>query len=70
MCIGDGYEAARRIRLQRKGGNSVTLIAITGWGQDDDRLRSSEAGFDAHLTKPVEYGDLKKLLLQRRDSTQ
>jgi NADH-quinone oxidoreductase subunit M len=38
------------------------LIAITGWGQDDDRRRSRDAGFDAHLTKPVDYVDLKKLL--------
>ena len=62
----DGYEAARRIRAQRSGANGVTLIAITGWGQDADRLRSREAGFDAHLTKPVDYGDLKKKLLAQR----
>lgn len=66
----DGYEVARRIRSQRRGGNGVTLIAITGWGQDDDRLRTSEAGFDAHLTKPVDYGELKKLLSQRRSDPQ
>ncbi|MFN5882849.1 MAG: hybrid sensor histidine kinase/response regulator, partial [Burkholderiales bacterium] len=59
-------EAARRIRAQRSGANGVTLIAITGWGQDADRLRSREAGFDAHLTKPVDYGDLKKKLLAQR----
>ncbi len=58
----DGYEAARRIRAQRHGVEGVMLIAITGWGQDEDRRRSREAGFDAHLTKPVDYADLKKLL--------
>jgi PAS domain S-box-containing protein len=62
----DGYEAARRIRAQRPGVDGVMLIAITGWGQDDDRRRSRDAGFDAHLTKPVDYLDLKKLLAQWR----
>jgi PAS domain S-box-containing protein len=47
----DGYEVARRIRAQR--GVRPILVAITGYGQVDDRQRSLEAGFDAHLTKPV-----------------
>ncbi len=58
----DGYEVARRIRAQPD--DRVLLIAVTGWGQDDDRRRSSEAGFDAHLTKPIDYLDLDKLLAQ------
>ena len=62
----DGYEAARRIRAQRSGVDGVMLIAITGWGQEDDRRRSRDAGFDAHLTKPVDYVDLAKLLAQWR----
>jgi PAS domain S-box-containing protein len=62
----DGYEVARRIRAQRHGVNGVMLIAITGWGQDEDRRRSRDAGFNAHLTKPVDYGDLNKLLAQWR----
>ena len=62
----DGHEVARRIRAQRLGADSVMLIAVTGWGQDDDRRRSRDAGFDAHLTKPVDYVDLKKLLAQWR----
>ena len=57
----DGYEVAKRIR-QRTNGKRVTLIAVTGWGQEGDRRRSREAGFDAHLTKPVEASILEKLL--------
>jgi PAS domain S-box-containing protein len=47
----DGYEVARRIRSRR--GPAPIIVAITGYGQADDRRRSLEAGFDAHLTKPV-----------------
>ncbi|HLX06912.1 MAG TPA: ATP-binding protein [Thermoanaerobaculia bacterium] len=57
----NGYEAARRIR-QQEGGAKLVLIAITGWGQEEDRRRSREAGFDHHLTKPVDFADLRKLL--------
>ena len=64
----DGYEAARRIRAQRNGVDGVMLIAITGWGHDDDRRRSRDAGFDAHLTKPVDYVDLTTLLAQWRSA--
>jgi DNA-binding response OmpR family regulator len=56
----NGFEAARRIREQQ--GNGVVLIALTGWGQDEDRRRSREAGFDHHLTKPVEFEALQRLL--------
>ena len=57
----NGYEAARRIREQA-GGSDMVLIALTGWGQEEDRRRSKEAGFDHHLTKPVEFAALQKLL--------
>jgi CheY-like chemotaxis protein len=40
------------------------LVALTGWGQDDDRRRSMEAGFDHHLTKPVEFAAIQKLLAE------
>ena len=60
----NGYDAARRIRAQR--GKGVILIAVTGWGQDDDRRRSADAGFDHHLTKPVSLEALKKLLAAAR----
>jgi CheY-like chemotaxis protein len=57
----NGHDAARRIREQPWGTNMV-LVALTGWGQDEDRRRSQEAGFDYHLVKPVDYADLNKLL--------
>ncbi|MDI1275149.1 response regulator [Polaromonas sp.] len=57
----DGYDAARLIR-QQPGGNRILLIALTGWGQSADRKRASEAGFDHHLVKPVDYELLVKCL--------
>jgi signal transduction histidine kinase len=57
----DGYEVARRIRSE-EWGRSVLLVALTGWGQDSDRRRSLEAGFDRHLVKPVELARLNELL--------
>lgn len=57
----NGYETARRIREQ-DGGTDMMLVAVTGWGQEEDRRRSKEAGFDHHMTKPVEFADLQKLL--------
>ena len=57
----NGYELARRIRSSPWGGN-VVLIAMTGWGQDEDRRRAFEAGFDQHLTKPVAADALETLV--------
>lgn len=57
----DGYQTARMIR-QRPNGRAVTLVAITGRGQDKDRRASMEAGFDQHLVKPVSFVDITKLL--------
>ena len=57
----NGYEAARRIR-QQAFGKGIVLIAITGWGQDTDRCRSKEAGFDHHLVKPIDPDALMELL--------
>ena len=59
----NGYEACRRIREQ-SWGRSVVLIALTGWGQEDDRRRSHEAGFDHHMVKPVDPQDLMGLLAE------
>jgi CheY-like chemotaxis protein len=56
----NGYAAARRIREEAWGKN-VVLVALTGWGQEDDRRRSEQAGFDFHLVKPVEPAALEKL---------
>jgi len=57
----DGYQAAKRIR-QQPWGKQMILIALTGWGQPQDRRRTQEAGFDAHLTKPVNYDAIMTLL--------
>jgi PAS domain S-box-containing protein len=57
----DGYEVARRAR-QQPSGRGVMLIAVTGWGQEADRVRAMEAGFDLHFTKPVEPETLINLL--------
>ncbi|HVG10381.1 MAG TPA: ATP-binding protein [Thermoanaerobaculia bacterium] len=57
----NGYDAASRIREQ-PWGESMVLFAITGWGQDEDRRRTSQVGFDGHLVKPVDYAAIVKLL--------
>jgi CheY-like chemotaxis protein len=58
----DGYEAARRIRAAL--GSRVTLVALTGWGQDEDKRRSLDAGFDHHITKPPDPDVLDQLIAQ------
>jgi len=60
----NGYEAARRIREQQQEG--LRLVALTGWGQEKDRRRSEEAGFDAHLVTPVDLEALDDLLAEWR----
>ncbi len=62
MPFMDGYEVARRIRARR--GKSVRLIALTGWGQEEDVRRAERAGFDHHLVKPPDLEKLGKLLSQ------
>jgi PAS domain S-box-containing protein len=57
----DGHEVARRLR-QKFSAHQLVLVALTGWGQDDDRRRSQEAGFDHHLVKPIQPNILKHLL--------
>src|SRR5262249_19233683 len=61
MPQANGYEVARRIRDQ-PWGRRIYLVALTGWGQDGDRRRAAEAGFDAHLVKPVPPEVLDRLL--------
>src|SRR5688572_25818266 len=62
----NGYDVARRVRDLR--GEAVVLIAVTGWGQAEDRRLSKEAGFDHHLTKPINLDALRKLLTAARSS--
>src|SRR5687767_14338554 len=57
----NGYEVAQRIRAHAWG-RSMFLIAVTGWGQEEDRQRSSEVGLNVHMVKPVEPAVLEKLL--------
>jgi CheY-like chemotaxis protein len=56
----NGYEVARAIRTQQ--GRDVMLVALTGWGQEADRKRAMESGFDYHLVKPVDPNALNQLL--------
>jgi CheY-like chemotaxis protein len=57
----NGYEAARRIRGEHWG-KQMFLVAISGWGQEEDKRRATEAGFDRHVTKPVEFAHLEELI--------
>jgi len=57
----NGYELAKQIR-QRPEGREVLLIALTGWGQPQDKINAEAAGFDLHLTKPVDYPKLLAIL--------
>jgi CheY-like chemotaxis protein/two-component sensor histidine kinase len=62
LPILDGFALAKEIRAAY--GNRISLIALTGYGQEEDRRRTLEAGFDAHLVKPVDPEDLAKLLAE------
>ncbi|HKS08156.1 MAG TPA: PAS domain S-box protein, partial [Pyrinomonadaceae bacterium] len=57
----DGHEVCRRVREQ-PWGKDIVIIALTGWGQEDDRRKSQEAGFNGHLVKPIDYEKLLELL--------
>ena len=64
----DGYEVAQRIRQQAtlKG---MVLVALMGYGQDRDRQRSQEAGFDYHMVKPASFDEIEKILLSVSEKT-
>lgn len=64
----NGYEACRRIREQ-PWGKSMVLVALTGWGQEEDRQKSRNAGFDGHLVKPVDFATLTKPLAELLPTT-
>ena len=61
-CL-DGYSACQRIREQ-PWGKAMRIIALTGWGQEEDRRQADAAGFDGHLVKPVAPATLQQLLLE------
>ena len=57
----NGYEAAEQIRRQ-PWGRDMVLVAVTGWGQEEDKRRALAAGFDRHMTKPVDPAAVEELL--------
>jgi signal transduction histidine kinase len=61
----NGYDLASRLRAQSWSANTL-LVALTGWGQEEDRRRSREAGFDHHLVKPAEFSDIERMCTLRR----
>jgi CheY-like chemotaxis protein len=61
----DGFEVCRRLRA-RPDAASLSIIAMTGWGQDEDRRKSREAGFDGHLVKPVDFEQLERVMAERK----
>ncbi len=61
LPVMDGYEVARRLR-ETAGTAELKLVAVTGYGEEDNRAMSLEAGFDMHAVKPVELENLRKLL--------
>jgi CheY-like chemotaxis protein len=56
-----GYEVAQAVRAE-PWGHEVTLVAVTGWGQPDDKLRAHSAGFDRHMVKPIDPDEVDRLL--------
>ena len=53
---------------QQSWGKDILIIALTGWGQEEDRRKTAEAGFDNHLVKPVDHKALNKLILESNQS--
>ncbi len=64
----DGYEVARRLNAL-KPERAFRIVALTGWGQEADRTKSREAGFDLHLLKPVNVDELVQALSEKDDAT-
>jgi CheY-like chemotaxis protein len=63
----DGYETCRLIR--RECQRNIVIVALTGWGQEQDKQRALAAGFDAHLTKPVDFAAFQELLAGASSTT-
>jgi PAS domain S-box-containing protein len=57
----DGHEVCRRVR-RLPGGDAIRIVAVTGWGREEDRVQSREAGFDHHLVKPLDFAELASLM--------
>jgi CheY-like chemotaxis protein len=62
----DGYAVARRLREDPRLA-ATPLVAITGYGQEEDKMRARDAGFDRHLTKPVDFAMLRTVLAELGD---
>jgi PAS domain S-box-containing protein len=62
----NGYEVAEQLR---KRGHAMKIVAVTGWGTEDDRTRSARAGFDVHLVKPVDEAALQRIIEQNGSAT-
>ncbi len=60
----DGYEVAQRLRSEASGAKAL-IVAISGYGQEEDRTRSHAAGFDHHLVKPVDFEELRDILVAK-----
>jgi CheY-like chemotaxis protein len=65
----DGFDACRSIR-RSWGDDPPCIVALTGWGQETDRARTEQAGFDAHLVKPVRLEDLERVIARRSSRTE
>lgn len=63
MPVMDGYEACKRMRAEGWG-QRARIVAVSGWGQEDDRNKSREAGFDGHMVKPIERGTLERVIAE------
>jgi CheY-like chemotaxis protein len=63
----NGYESAARIKVEMR--RPPVLVALTGWGQEEDRRKAKAAGFDAHLVKPVDHDALTKLIADVQSRT-
>jgi CheY-like chemotaxis protein len=63
LPVVDGFDVAKRLRGERAFGNPL-LVALTGYGQEADRQRTLEAGFDYHLVKPVDFAEISTILAE------
>lgn len=68
LPVMDGYETCHRLRAE-PAGHGVLVVALTGWGQEEDRRKTREAGFDRHLVKPVDPSELLQLLATHGDDS-